>query len=98
MCMLLHLKGILFQISHGFLMLPLQFGDLFCIGNLGFPDPGHSDDFQFVGGGQMDSLCLPYGGPVGSLGICYCSGIPGLCFSDSLRSVNFILAMTDFCF
>ena len=46
----------------------------------------------------MDGICLPYGSPVDGLSISNCNSILDLYFSDSLRSVNFILVMTDFCF
>ena len=50
MSMLLLLEGLLFQILHGFLMLPLQFRGLHCIGGLGLPDASCSDDFCLAGG------------------------------------------------
>ena len=98
MSALLLLEGLLFQIPHDFLMLPLHSRGSSCIGGFGFPDPGCLDDFCFAHGSQTDGLCLTFGSPVGSLSMSNCGSIPSLYFSDSLRSVNFILALTDFCF
>ena len=48
--MLLLLKGLLFQISHGFLMLPLQFRGSRYIGSFSLPDASCLGDFHLTSG------------------------------------------------
>ena len=90
--------GLLFQILHGFLMLPLQFG------RPALHWWSQPSWFQMLGWPLLHwwrlnrQTLLPHGSPIGGLGISNCSGMPGLYFSDSLRSVDFLLAITYFCF